>query len=164
MSNHPKYLGNLDRKKMSKEARCAYEAYCSAKARSKKQGLPPPKMEAREFIGWWLGELKSFSGTTPTCGRINHAEGYAFDNIVLQDVKDNSREGMIRNKTNIKTAIAFGQRVLVVCKKSGKTIAEISSVRDAARIFGVSQRLVQFLIRGKYKSSKKINFVLKGAR
>lgn len=157
------YEGPLDQKKMSKNQRLAYEAYNGAKARSKKAGYPPPSMTAREFIGWWLYNLKTFKGTTPTCGRKNHELGYSFENIEMQDMRDNSREGILRNKTNILSGIRYGKKVYVYCKKTEQHIATISSIRDAATLFNVSQRLIQFLVRGKYKSTSKINFDLRAA-
>lgn len=154
------YFGVLNSKKMGKKYAKAYELYNSQKARSKKSGLPPPAYSAREFISWWVANIIRFKGKTPTVGRLDHRLGYSFDNIEIQAMADNSREGMIRNKTNIRTGIKSGKKVDVYDKKNGNHIATISSVRDAARIFSVSQRLIQFLIRGQYKSSTKINFKL----
>jgi hypothetical protein len=156
----PIYKGILDRKLMLDKARIAYEAYCSQKARSKKAGYLPPEYSTREFVGWWLHNLKSFKGTVPTCGRIDHKKGYSWDNIFMQDMKENSREGFLRNKMHIKASLKNREKVNVHCKKTGDLIAVIPSIRDTARVFSVSQRLVQFLVRGKYKSSKKINFNL----
>ncbi len=159
----PLYKGSLDRAKMSKKERLGYEAYCGQKARSKKAKLPPPSYSAREFIGWWLHNLKTFKGTVPTCGRIDHKKGYSWDNIFMQDMKENSREGFLRNKMHIKSAIKNSSTVKVFCKKTDTHIATFSSLRDAARTFNVSQRLIQFLIRGQYKNSKKIAFRLVAA-
>lgn len=154
------YTGPLDRLKMTKTERFGYEAYNGQKARSKKAGLPPPQHNAREFIAWWKANIKSFSGTVPTCGRKDHSKGYSWDNIEMQDMPENSREGIIRNKRNIIETFK-GKKIGIFCKKTGSHIATASSIRDVAKIFGISQRLVQFLIRRKYKSSKKLNFALK---
>jgi len=154
------YEGPLDRKKMSKNQRLAYEAYNGAKARSKMAGYPPPSMTAREFIGWWLHNLKLFKGTVPSVARIDHSKGYSFDNFIMQDMAENSREGVLRNKNNISQQIKTGKKIKVLCKNSGEVIAVIPSIRSAAELFGVSQRLIQFLVRGKYKSTSKINFNL----
>jgi hypothetical protein len=145
------YTGSLDRTKMSKEERYGYEVYSGQKARSKKAGLPPPTYNAREFIGWWLHNLQTFKGIVPTCGRIDHKKGYSWENIFMQDMKENSREGLLRNKLHIKATIKNGEKVNVFCKKTGNHVATIPSIRDAAKLFDVSQRLIQFLIRGKYK-------------
>ena len=157
------YEGLLYRDRMSEPERLAYEAFCGQRARSKKAGLPKPTYSAKEFIGWWLECLKTFKGTVPTCGRKDHSKGYSWDNIEMQDMADNSREGIVRNQTNIKTSINTGKKVHVLCKRTGKIIAIIPSIREAAQLFDVSQRLVQFVIRGKYKSASKINFDLVGA-
>lgn len=161
--NFPVYKATLDRKKMTKDARYGYEAYYSLRARSKKNRLTIPDYTARDFISWWLYNLKTFKGSVPTCGRIDHKKGYEFNNIMMQDMCENSREGILRNKTNIKTAIKYGKKIIVSCKKTGKDIAIVPSIRETALLFNVSQRLIQFLVRGKYKQTAKINFNLRSA-
>ncbi len=120
-------------------------------------------MTTREFIGWWMESLKTFKGTVPSCGRFDHKRGYTWDNFEMQDMAANSREGMLRNKTNIKSKIKYGKKVFIKCKKSGEVIAESSSIRDVARIFDVSQRLVQKILRGTLPQSKLIPFTIVGA-
>lgn len=147
------FVGALDRKKMTKKERYAYEAFCSAKARSKKAGLPPPEMGAREFIGWWLKELKTFNGKRATCGRIDHSRGYFWDNIEMQDMADNSREMAARTGAAARQ-LAKGLRIEGI-DDNGCVVVKFDSIRAAARELGMSQRNVQFLVRGKYKRSKK---------
>ncbi len=159
--SRPLYTGTLIRKKMTKEHRCAYEAFCGTKARSKKYGLHRPKFTAREFMGWWLAELIKFKGTTPTCGRIDHSLGYSWENIEMQDMADNSREAALRNKLG-DHGLKRSKKVCVHSLETGAKLGEIANIRAAARFFGVSQRLVQFLVRGDYKSSKQVPFQLRG--
>ena len=160
--SRPVYTGTLDRKKMPDHVRIGYEALCSARARSKKAGLPYPEPTTREWMHWWLKSLETFQGTVPSCGRYDHSKGYTWDNFRMQDMAENSREGMLRNKTHIKTALVGAKKVYIHCKKTGQLVAEVSNIRDAARLFSVSQRLIQFIVRGKYKKSAKIPFVLRG--
>lgn len=155
------FQGVLDRKKMSEPVRLAYESYCGVKARSKKAGLPPPEMNAREFIGWWLASLQTFGGTRPTCGRIDHSLGYRWDNIEMQDMADNSRESILRNKLNDPTRHKARLEVVCLDPKTSRVAATFPSIRSSARALGVSQRLVQFLVRGKYKSSVAVPYVLR---
>lgn len=155
------YAGPLDRAKMNTEARYAYEAYCGAKARSKKAGLPPPEPTARQFIAWWLDEKASFIGTVATCGRIDHAKGYSWDNFFMQDIAENSREGATRNNLGPRTRKKIKHRVFVYRKDNNELTGIIPSIRAAATFFKVSQRLIQFLVRGRYQESKLINFNLK---
>ena len=52
------------------------------------------------FIKWWLENLKTFEGKTPTVGRIDHDKDYSFENIVMQDKSENSKERAARGKMN----------------------------------------------------------------
>lgn len=159
----PLYHGVLDRKKMAKKERIAYEAFCGLKARSKKAGFPRPEFTAREFMGWWLSGLKSFKGTTPTCGRIDHSRGYSWDNMILQDMAENSREMAIRTGVSRRQRVELGNRVYVYIKGTRKLTGILPSIRTAAQFFGVSQRQIQFLVRGKHKQCRFINFDLRSA-
>ncbi len=152
--NIKKYEGVLVREKMSFEVRLAYERFNSMKRRS---GV---NFTVREFMGWWLHHLKNFSGDIPSISRFDHTKGYSFDNMEIQEMAENSREGILRNKTHLKTAEEFSQPLLMRDWATGSICGEISSIRDAARKFGVSQRLIQFIVRGKYKSSKKVPYRL----
>jgi len=158
----PIYSGPLDRNKMSRTDLRAYEAYNALKARSKKQDLPNPSFTAREFIAWWTDCLKDFKGTIPTCGRIDHSLGYSWDNMEMQDMADNSRESARRNKLGANNRTQ-AKMILVKRKSDGVCVGSFGSVRMAARYFGVSQRLVQFIVRGECKQSKKIAYDLEAA-
>jgi hypothetical protein len=154
------YQGALDRKKMSDSVRIGYEAYNSLKARSKKQGLPRPEFTARQFIGWWTKELETFTGSVPTCGRIDHSVGYCWSNIQMQDMRENSREGALRNGLNLKARLKDSKKLFCFDKSTGEIVCSFLSIRLAAKHFSTSQRLVQFVARDKYKKSKKIPFGL----
>jgi len=161
------YEGPLDRDKMSYEARVAYESFNAQKQKCrnpnnkwfKHYGGKGLKVHygPREFIGWWLHNRKTFSGYIATVGRKDHDKGYFFENIEMQCIRDNSREAFLRNGLNKPHHCKV---ILVKDKNTGALIAEIPSIREAARLFDTSQRLIQFLVRGKYKQSKKINFAL----
>lgn len=155
------FSGALSRKTMSTKERYAYEAYWGACARSKKSGLPRPEMSAREFMGWWLKELENFKGDVASCGRIDHSRGYFWNNIEMQDMAENSREGMLRNVTHLKSKLR--NRKPVIASLDGEQVMCFLSIRDAANALSVSQRLVQFIIRGKYKTSQSVLYKLEAA-
>lgn len=159
--NWKSYSGPLNQAKMSDKDRKAYEIFNSMKKRCKAYGFPPPEMGPREFIGWWDHNLSLKSWIRPTVGRKDHSKGYLWNNFEMQEMAENSREGILRNKTNLKMAIKNHKKVYVYCKKSGELIAIIDGIRPAAELFGVSQRQIQFMVRGKYKKSSKINFILR---
>lgn len=169
MSAWPIYDGVLDRDKMPKEARIAYESYWSQVRKCRDvnnrwfryyggKGVSV-KYGPREFIGWWLENKKTFTGKRATTGRIDHDGDYCFENITMQDVSENSRECILRNNSHYKQLRGFGLKVLC-CHPDGKPFVTFLSIRSAASYFGVSQRLVQFIVRGKYRQSKKLGMHL----
>lgn len=164
----PIYEGPLDRKKMPKLARIAYESYNGQKAKCNNprnhfystygaKGIRV-KYSPREFIGWWLYSLGKFSGTKAVCARRDHDKDYCWENIFMCDSSLNSLESMVRtvNRTAPKTMIG----VVAIDPKTNQQVASYSSVRDAARQLGVSQRLIQFNIRGKIPLLKKMGWKL----
>lgn len=160
------YMGTLDRLRLkdNHRERKALETYYSMCKRSKKQGLPRPEMTIREFMGWFLEETKNWSydirGNGPSVSRLDHAKGYSWDNFIVEPMKENSRESSHRNRLGPKTRMKTGKKVLVY-RKDGVFTGQIPNIRCAAQFFGVSQRMVQFLVRGKVKTCRKINFDLK---
>jgi hypothetical protein len=158
------YKGSLtSRKEMPEQVRLAYEAFCGMKARSKKNGFPVPDISAREFVGWWLNELQTFKGTIPTCGRIDHSKGYSWDNFKMQDMAENSRENAKRIGLGQAGKKRLAKRVNVYIKGTDTLTGIFPTIRSCARFFKVSQRQVQFLIRGDQKACRFINFDLRGA-
>lgn len=157
--NHPRYEGHLKRSALPQNERNAYDSFYNIRKRSREAGFDLPIFTVREFIGWWLGELKTFNGIKPTCGRIDHSKGYTWDNFILQDMADNSREGAKRNcfSANNRTS---SKRIFVYRKDDGVCVGSFGSIRMAARFCGVSQRLIQFIVRGKYKNSQSIKYDL----
>lgn len=151
------YAGSLDRRKLPKNIRSGLDSYYRQK---KEQGV---SYSLREFIVWWLENLETFTGKTPTCGRIDHSKPYSWDNILMQDRADNSREAALRNRLGPKTKEKKAKKVSVYAK-TGEFVVELPSIRDTALFFGVSQRSVQFAVRGVFKSPKFTGaYVLKAA-
>ncbi len=51
---------------------------------------------SREFVGWWLLNLKKRKWKSPTVGRLDHSKGYYFENIEMQEALENTRERIRR--------------------------------------------------------------------
>lgn len=160
------YKGTLDRRLLKDDHRTrkALEAYYGMCARSKKRGLPPPEMTIREFMGWFLEETKGLAwasrGDGPSVSRKDHSIGYTWDNFILEPMRENSRENMNRIGLPKQTRVKTGKRILIY-RKDGVFTGIIPNIRSTARFFGVSQRTVHFLLSGRIKSCKRINFGLK---
>lgn len=171
-----KYNGPLNRRNslMSKEARFGYESYNNQKNKCnnpknkwfKYYGGKGLKVHysAREFIGWWLYNLKTFKGKTATVSRVDHNKGYLFENIKMECVSVNSRESFLRNKIPTLSVINTGIKISVHCRKTKNIIAIIPTIRETARLFNVSQRLIQKVIRGDILNTKKIPFEIREAQ
>lgn len=88
--------------------------------------------EAREFIIWYLEKLKTFTGTFPVVGRIDHCRNYSLDNIELIDRSANSKERHVRcGPTRPQIP------VVAIDIRSGKEVGRYASICEAARSTGV---------------------------
>lgn len=144
------YEGSLTFNKMNKKAYQGFKAFLAMRYRSKKANLPIPEISSREFIGWWLKELKSFKGKgNPTCGRIDHSKGYSWNNFVMQSKSDNCREVALRHEK--KWRLIRAKACLVIDIKTNKIIHEFDSSASAARFFKVSQRAISKMANQKIK-------------
>lgn len=112
------YYGKIDLKEMPKIIKKAYNVWRGQRGRcyNKKHhsykywGKKGIKVEysSREFIGWYLENIKKYKGKSPSIGRIDHSKNYSFNNIIIESIQDNSKKvafGKIKYKikiTNIK--------------------------------------------------------------
>ena len=93
------------------------------------------RYSSRNFISWWLNELKLFTGTFPTVGRINHNEDYCFENIEMVDMKDNVTERNLRlgNPTPSMAIKAFKKDITHI----------FDSIREASRYLNIDRRCIK---------------------
>jgi len=85
----------------------------------------------REFIAWYLLNIKSCGVRNPTVGRIDHNYGYSFNNIRLESLSDNSKERILRkgNPSKDKTWV-------ISCFKNGIHIGDCFGTRAASTFAG----------------------------
>lgn len=95
------------------------------------------KYGAREFVGWWEKELRSFKGKVPTVGRINHSGHYEFSNIVLQDKSDNSKEVNASGRI-----VRRLKPVRMYCYACGHTIKKFNSQKEASEETGIDCSII----------------------
>lgn len=166
----PIYEGPIDRSKMSNLARYGYESFNGqkTKCRNTKNRWYPSyggkgievKYSVREFIGWYLHCRRRFKGKTATVGRIDHDKHYCFENILMLDSAENSREAMTRNMRKLSRHLITP--VIAYDAASKKEVARFESIRHAAYSLGASQRLIQFNVRKKYsKLGLGLNLILR---
>lgn len=122
------YEGPLDLKKMSKKVQKAYWIWAAQNV----PGRSKNNYSSREFIGWWLHNLKKKKWKDPTCGRIDHAQGYFFGNIVMQERGDNTKERNARLGNPCRThhpvlaVVESGEKVRFVSQATASAALNIS--------------------------------------
>lgn len=118
------------------------------------------RYETREFVGWYLEQLKTRKWKDPTVGRIDHDKDYTFDNIEMQERSDNSRE---RNTRKPQIGPKPRHWRSVVASKGGVPFATFLSVTDAAKFFGLKPPSVSNICSGRAKvSASGYNFHMLG--
>ncbi len=137
------YDGTLDYKKMKKSAQQGYFSFRNQKSRCNSKTHPQYShygakgcrvhYTMREFVGWWIANLKTKKWKAPTVGRIDHSLGYSFDNIEMQERADNTREVHKR----LGQCGGVDERKVEI-RKDGKT-QKFPSTRAAARWLKTSQ-------------------------
>lgn len=158
------YDGPLNQLNMSKEEKQGYTSFLSQKARCYNKNDPAFKNYGkkgitveygpREFIGWWLFNLKTKDWKIPTVGRIDHSKSYCFDNIEMQEKSDNSIERISRLGSP-----AVSKKT--ICTVDGILIGIFNRTKDAANYFSISEPHVGRIcnkIRSKTESGLDFNF------
>lgn len=100
------YEGSMHLANMPPKARTAYRSWVDQRARCNNPRSKSykyygavgvrVKYSAREFVGWWLEQLKKFNGIKPTVSRIDHAGHYTFGNVKLESHMDNCVNDVFR--------------------------------------------------------------------
>lgn len=156
------YSGPLRKASMPYEIRKIYQVYGGMKHRSKAAGLPPPEMSSREFINWWLVEIKKFKGYRPTVGRKDHSRGYSWSNIEIQSMRENVREMLFRTQAGRREKLLKGQRIDVFIKGTSILTGKFPNQASAADFFGISRGQVSKILSGK-RAQVELPFDIKGA-
>lgn len=135
----------------SQRSRC----YNKRNKRYKNVGAKGVKVryERLDFLVWWLHSLQTFKGTVPTCGRIDHDKDYSFDNIVMQDKAENSRERSSRAPIPLKGG-GFTYLKKVKLYDYGIEIKTFNSISDAAKQTGKSTSNIGRICRGIQKQTQ----------
>jgi len=123
------YVGPRTLSEMRDDVRIAYTIYYAQK---KRKGV---RYKFREFCYWYVKNLKKKTWEYPHVGRIDHSKPYSFDNIVMQEITENSIERNARlgnpGKTHRK----------VKAKSNGK-IFLFPTKQAAAAHFKVSEKTI----------------------
>jgi hypothetical protein len=90
---------------------------------------------SREFIGWWLHEIKKKRYKKPTISRLNHDGNYEFNNIKLEEHIDNCVIDTI--KRNGPPSWKQRRKIVILDKISNKVVHVSDSTVDAGLWAGV---------------------------
>ena len=132
------YSGPLDYRYMTKWVRKAHQSWSQQRVRSKRRGWEVG-YTSREFIGWWLVQMRSKAKwKCPTVGRIDHAKGYYFGNVRLEEKADNIRERNARRGNPSRSHRA----VKSVSIASGRVLRRFVSKVEAAAHYGADPKTV----------------------
>ncbi len=107
---------------------------------------------SRDFVAWWLHNLKLKKWDKPTVGRIDHDGDYCFENIIMQEHSDNSKERVARLGGYIK----MKPRKVYALDSNLEPFAEFKSVNYAAQFYNIDASTVygsasREIFRGKRK-------------
>jgi hypothetical protein len=132
------YAGPLDYRYMTKWVRKAHQSWSQQRQRAKSQPWTCD-YTSREFIGWWLREMKKKpKWKCPTVSRKDHNKGYCFSNIRLEEKRDNIKERNSRCGNPGKSH----RSVVSISLATGKTLRRFPSKVAAAEHYGISEKTV----------------------
>lgn len=152
----PLYTGSLNTRLMSSVVRRAYWVWAIQGARCynpKNDHYPfygargvRRLYSSRDFIGWFLHNLKKFKGHRPSINRINNDGNYEFGNIEIVSLSDNIKE---RNDRRGNPGRSH-KKVYSVNLDTGKRRL-FSSKIEAALEYGINPKTVYNHCQGKTK-------------
>lgn len=102
-----------------------------------------------DFIAWYLHEIKLYTGTNPSVGRIDHSKSYSFDNIRIESLEDNSMERIIRCGTTKEK-----KKIHIINFETKEIIKTVDSVSDAEKETGVKSEHISKYCKGILGKSK----------
>lgn len=124
------YLGPLSTIKARIDCAAGIRIYASQKSRA---GV---RYGIRHFIYWYIKNLKKKSWKFPHVARHDHNKPYSFDNIFMQEAKENIQERNDRLGNPCKT-----HRKVRAIKLNGE-VMEFETKKDAAKHFKCSEKTV----------------------
>lgn len=140
------YSGPLDLTKMTPEVKQAYQIWGNQKtAVNTNLEIAGRHYTSREFITWWLENLSKKKWKKPTCGRLDHAKGYKFGNIEMQELADNVKERNDRLGNPGRTS-----KPVYSVSGSGKDIRRFRSKTEASIFYGINVKTVYNLCQNKW--------------
>lgn len=127
------YIGTLNYKKMRKHIRLGYWSYYAQKKRAK------VFYSVREFLFWWdKNYRRRKTWKRATVSRIDHAQGYSFKNIKLEELVDNIKERNARCGNPGRTHKA----VVAYCAVTKRRLGTFKTKHAAAGFFKVSDKTI----------------------
>ncbi len=138
---------------MTRDAWLGYSSYCGQKSRCNNKNSPAysgygakgVKVEysPRDFISWWLEEMKYFNGKTPSVGRVDHSKNYSFENIEMVDRVENVKE------RNTRVGNPHPKKAIIMLSYPDMTeLRRFESTIDVQKYTGVSRGSISRFCKG----------------
>lgn len=134
------FRGKLVRNSMPPEARRAYGSWCDQRARCNKPnhacfkwyGAKGIRVEygSREFINWWLREVRCIGKGRWVCDRINPDKNYKFGNVQLITQSENARRQDRKGKRKAVRDLSTNKvypSIRQAAKATGKSVGNVCS-------------------------------------
>lgn len=151
------YDGSLYWPDLSPELKRAYRCWTNQVNRCENPNIPgyqyyvakgiEVKYSSREFIGWWLEEIKIFQGDRPTISRVDHDGHYEFGNIKIEDHLENCVIETSRRcgppSKNLK------KKILIMDAETGEKLMIVSSGKESAMLTGVAGSQISAVAKNK---------------
>ncbi len=155
------YKGSLSsRKPMPKKVKKAYDSWRAQVGRCKDTKSEKFKYygargisvnySSREYVGWYLENLKTREWHDPTVGRLDHDGNYCFENIEMQERSDNSRERNVR-KPSAGIPVFQTRKKIVAYRDNNIPFITFLSVGAAATHFGRCVPAISNVLAGRAK-------------
>lgn len=151
-----KYEGPLDYRKMKGDVKKAYHIWAGQRARCSDPrnvrfshyGAKGIRVHygSRDFINWYINQERRLEMKEPTVGRIDHDQDYKFENIRLEEQRENSAEALLRYRTKRGPKPKTFTKVELYCRCCDKPIRAFNSVNECAAFLGMHRTNVSAFI------------------
>lgn len=144
-----KYEGPLDYRKMTGDVKKAYHTWAGQRdrcnnprnVRYRSYGFKGIRVQygSREFIAWYLSQEIRTSMAEPTVGRLDHDKDYTLDNIRIEEMSENSADGLSRYRAKPGPKPKTFTKVELFCRCCDESIRVFKSVNECAEFLGIDR-------------------------
>lgn len=155
------YTGILIWQRMKDEDRRAYAAWNGLQRRTKKFKLNKPDMTVRQFVFWYVQEQKKLKLKIPSISRLDHSQGYTWDNFFLEEMSSNCKE--CAERINLKRfSHARSKKIAILDVKDNSVLMICPSIAEAGRATNRCRAYIQRYLNGHFHKPRDFKYALIG--